>query len=539
MNDLNSLVSALELTGGERILLRSDQIPQLIVGDTRHDLATAAASTTTALERLADQVLSPAGKKALAEQRVAVEPLPASESVVPVRVMVQRIGPLMSVELQRDTSPSDTSETLASPPSPSVTVPPPGRELPAPPLEPPARRRSGTTAGVAVAREAEPLQQQETSVAVIDGLKRAASTAAIDAVIHRALQRNASAIYLRGGHAPLARVGTRMEQLAVDAVDGDVIEAAAAALAPGPHDGAISDAVWVRHHEGIRQRWHAFTDARGPGLVIDLRWRSPEAILQGDLHRHIKRICEEDDGIVVVAGPATANVRQIVAAVGSWTANRRAGYIISIEPPNGLDHEITGAFVSARRIGSLENGHSAAIRRAAHEAPDVLIVALSSGSNGEEAIRAARPGCLVIVGVVAPTAARAVESLLTHVAPQHESELRQSLAARFRCGLSYRSLHAAGGGRKIVHDFLIATPEVRARLERWDISALEKLQRSGADGMRSLDTALAEAAVRGEISIGQAASHALDGREVVNMIRRAARERRRARSSLPRRAPRP
>src|SRR5687768_4736778 len=103
MNDLNSLLSALELTGGERILLRSDQIPQLIVGDSRHDLATATASTTTALERLADQVLSPAGKKALAEQRVAVEPLPASESVVPVRVMVRRIGPQMSVEFQRDT----------------------------------------------------------------------------------------------------------------------------------------------------------------------------------------------------------------------------------------------------------------------------------------------------------------------------------------------------------------------------------------------------------------------------------------------------
>ena len=76
--------------------------------------------------------------------------------------------------------------------------------------------------------------------------------------------------------------------------------------------------------------------------------------------------------------------------------------------------------MSARRIGGLENGYSAAIRRAAHEAPDVLIVALTSGSNGEEAIRAARTGCLVILGIVAPTAARAIESLLTHVAPQHE-----------------------------------------------------------------------------------------------------------------------
>ena len=46
---------------------------------------------------------------------------------------------------------------------------------------------------------------------------------------------------------------------------------------------------------------------------------------------------------MVVSGHATAIVRQIVAGVGSWTANRRAGYIVSIEPPDGLDHEITGA----------------------------------------------------------------------------------------------------------------------------------------------------------------------------------------------------
>ena len=77
MNDLNSLLSALELTGGARILLRSDQRPHLIVGDTRHDLGDRSrVDDDRSSKRLADQVLSPAGKNALAEQRAAIESLP-------------------------------------------------------------------------------------------------------------------------------------------------------------------------------------------------------------------------------------------------------------------------------------------------------------------------------------------------------------------------------------------------------------------------------------------------------------------------------
>jgi Tfp pilus assembly pilus retraction ATPase PilT len=119
------------------------------------------------------------------------------------------------------------------------------------------------------------------------------------------------------------------------------------------------------------------------------------------------------------------------------------------------------------------------------------------------------------------------------VTPQQELELRRSLAAWFRCGFSYRALHTAGGGRKNVHDLLMATPGVRARLERGDVGALEKLQRSGTDGMRTLEASLASAVLRGDISVRQAATQAVDRREVVRMIRQSARERRRLRRDRP------
>jgi twitching motility protein PilT len=575
MSDLTSLLAALELTGGERIVLRSNERPHLIVGDTRHELGTAPVPTTTTLEMLADQILSPAGKQALADQRVVVEPLVEHESAVPVRVMVRRIGAQMSVELQRDVPSSDVGHAaataaavpvigpadiggaeplhehvsvystvsgpglVASSDTPrgiltDVTVKPAPSEARLPPPEPATGGRSSRSATTIpkTSLESEPLRPKDVAAGnIVDGSRHSADIGTLDYLIRQAVRRKASALYMRGGHPPIARFGDRVEPLVADPLEPAVIEKVAAALTPsGDRERSPSSAVWIREYEGTRQRWHAFSDDRGPGLVVHLAWQSREFILQRDIPRQVKRVCQEDDGIVVVSATATAGLLDMIAAIGNWTAGRRAGYLISIEPPGGLGHEIAGTFVSSRKVAGADREQAVAIQRAAYEAPDVLVVALPSGAAAEEALRAARTGCLIVLGIVAPTAARALESLLTHVAPQQEFEARQSLAAWFRCGFSYRALHTEGGGRKVVHDMLIATPEVCARLERGDVGSLERLQRSGADGMRSLDTALASAVVRGDISLRQAAIHAVNRREVVRMVRQLARERRRLRT---------
>jgi Tfp pilus assembly pilus retraction ATPase PilT len=283
--------------------------------------------------------------------------------------------------------------------------------------------------------------------------------------------------------------------------------------------------VSVRDSEDIRQFWaHLLSDELGPAVVVHLASRSPESILQSGIPRQVKGICQDDDGIVVVSTTTTGDLLEMIAAVGNWTAARRAGYVVSIEPLGGLGRDIVGAFVSPRRVA--DGDMATAIQRAGHERPDVLVVALPSGVATEEAVRAARTGSLVILGMVAPTATRAIESLLAHITPQHQLQLRRSLAASLRGAFSYRALHAASGGRKVVHDLLVATPDVSVRIEHGDVEGIERLQRTGADGMRWLDAALVDAVARGEISVRQAASHAVDRRQIVKMIRQAARGRR-------------
>lgn len=370
---------------------------------------------------------------------------------------------------------------------------------------------------------------------IVTDSKGRSDATALEYWIRQAARRDATALYLRAGHAPVVRARQKVQPLTDDALDGAVIDAVSAALAAGEDEWqAVSHGEWAREFVGVGAvTCQAFTDDLGTGLVVHLSSQTSASTLEKDVPRQVRRACEEDDGLVIVAAPTAADVMHMVAVVGEWTAQRRAGYLISIEPPNGLGHNITGILVSARRIAGTERDVAAAIRRATHEEPDILVVAVASGLIAEEALRAAKPGRLVIVGAIAPTAPRAVDALLNGVSWESEQALRESLAASFRCGFSYRPLPGRRGGRAVVHDVLLDTSEVRARLERWDLGGLERLQRTGAGGMRSLDTALAGAVHRGDISLRRAAGLAIDRRELVRLVRQAARERIRAAQERP------
>jgi Tfp pilus assembly pilus retraction ATPase PilT len=353
---------------------------------------------------------------------------------------------------------------------------------------------------------------------------------ALEYWIRQAALRDATTLYLRAGHAPLLRVRQKLQSLDDQPLDRSMIDTLTAALAASENDWApVSDTAWTRELDGIgRVTCQTFLDECGAGLVAHLSPRGAASALCKDIPRHVRRVCEEDNGLVIVSAPVLPDVMQMVAALGEWTAQRRAGYLVSIEPPNGLGHDISGILVSARRIAGTERDVADAIRRAMHEGPDILVIALASGLIAEEAIRAAQSGCLVIVGVIAPTAPRAIEALLSNVDPAHAQPLRQSVAASYRCGFSYRALPGRDGTRTVVQDLLTGTSDVRARLERRDLGGLESVQRSGIGGMRSLDAALAAAVHRRETTLRRAAGMACDRRELVRLVRRAAQQRNRA-----------
>jgi Tfp pilus assembly ATPase PilU len=236
----------------------------------------------------------------------------------------------------------------------------------------------------------------------------------------------------------------------------------------------------------------------------------------------VRTACE-GDGLVVVSAPTEAAVESLALAIADWSGRNRGGYLISLQR-RSLRGDISGAFVSLRTITGPDSEFAAAIRRAAHEGPDILLV---TGPQTElplhEAILASTGGRLVIVAVIAPTTVDALRILVGQSGLDRDAHLRRALAASFRAAVGYRSLRRIGGGRMLIQDIILGSNEVRPLLEAADFDSIMHSQRQGSGGMRSVDEALARAIRRGHVSLREAAAHAVDRRHMVALVRTLAR----------------
>jgi Tfp pilus assembly pilus retraction ATPase PilT len=342
-----------------------------------------------------------------------------------------------------------------------------------------------------------------------------------------AIGRGATTLYLRAGAPASARIEDRIERLSDDVVEASILDEASAAFSRGG-DGqwqSRADGEWVREFSDLGNvSCRMFSDHHGFGLVLQMRPLASPRLFQKHIPRQVRTACE-GDGLVVVSAPTEAAVESLAVAIADWSGRNRGGYLISLQR-RSLRGDISGAFVSLRTVTGPDAEFAAAIRRASHESPDILLI---TGPQTElplhEAVLASTGGRLVIVAVVAPTTVDALRILVGQSGLDRDAHLRRGLAASFRAAVGYRSLRRIGGGRMLIQDIILGSNEVRPLLEAADFENLMSSQRQGSAGMRSVDEALARAIRRGQVSLREAAAHAIDRRHLVNLVRTLSRAR--------------
>jgi Tfp pilus assembly pilus retraction ATPase PilT len=165
----------------------------------------------------------------------------------------------------------------------------------------------------------------------------------------------------------------------------------------------------------------------------------------------------------------------------------------------------------------------AALQGALAERPDVLVALANGPLPAADALVSAAVGRLVVVGVVARTAPRAIEALLDQIGPY-----RHALAAAFKAASSWRGFRTSSGRRLVIFDTLMATDHVCELIAAGDIAGLHLAQVNGENGMRTVDAALAAAVARGKVTLREAVASAVDRKFLVWLIRRQAHARRAA-----------
>ena len=339
--------------------------------------------------------------------------------------------------------------------------------------------------------------------------------------IGHAADLGATMLYLRAGSPAAARIDERIQPISQETVAASVIEDTTATFTRGGEGvwEARADGEWVREDDELGYiSCRVFADQQGSGLIIQLRPSTSLRLLHKHIPRQVRAACE-GNGLVVVAASNEADVEALAAAVADWSGRDRGGYLISLQRRSRSHAEIAGAFVSQRTIAGTDKDFAAAIRRAAQESPDILLVTgLQAEQPLQAAVLAAAGGRLVIAGVIAPTTVEALRML-----SGADTHVRRAMAASFRAAIGYRSLRRLGGGRTLIQDVVLASGSVCSLIESGDFSGFARTQNDVAAKMKSVDEALARAVTRRQISLREAASQAIDRSHLVALVRSQAR----------------
>ncbi|MBZ5559229.1 MAG: hypothetical protein LAO77_18305 [Acidobacteriia bacterium] len=406
---------------------------------------------------------------------------------------------------------------------------------PARPVAPPAR--AAAPARPAPARPA--LATPSTASAPFVDARPAATTAAatdMRRLLIAAAARGARALYLAPGQAPAIRVDGAVDTLAGEpALDAHTIERWLCECAPDLSRDELfapEGFQWVSDLRDIgRVRLRSFRDQHGLGTVA--AWGSAAVARDSTpLEPAIRRLCDEPDGLVLVASPPRQGKTSLVGDLVDGINHARPAYTITLEPAVHRVHERHRALISQRLVRGDERMWMAALRSALAEGPDVIALDAPIGPGLMAAIlEGASSNCLILASVNGATAGEALDAFLGPA--RGDAAVRRLTSEVLRGVVAQVLLRRLRGGRVAAREVLvnIAAPTTLIAEDRFEHvpRAIEKGRRVGCV---PLNDALIAHVTAGLVEAREAYRHSPDRVRFLRRLR-AARPRRPAAPAPP------
>jgi len=336
----------------------------------------------------------------------------------------------------------------------------------------------------------------------------------LDQLLRLAVEERASDVHLKVGARPRLRIDGVLHEVKLDVLDPADTEEAVKRLvgdAAGPlAEGVEVDAVYEAGTG--RFRVSAFRQRGWTGLVLRRVVPGVPALDALGLPDAAATLASSPSGFVLVAGLAGSGRTSTVAAMVNHVNEHRPCHIVTIEQPIEVLHADRLALVDQREIGVDTPSAIAALRAAAHQDPDVVVVGnLVDAETTLAALENADAGRLVVGVTQAVGAADAVARLVDGFPPSQRAPVRSLLARTLRGVLCQRLVPRAGGrGRVPAVEVLVVNGQAAEAIADGDGSArIDSLIADGDFyGMQTFDQSLAGLYRRGLVSRESALVHA-------------------------------
>jgi twitching motility protein PilT len=290
----------------------------------------------------------------------------------------------------------------------------------------------------------------------------------IDELLRSAVAAGASDLHLKVGSYPMMRVHGLLRPIAEDRRLGldDTETMAGALLAPAQQqkfrEQQEVDVAYSVPGLG-RFRCSVFRQRSTVGIALRVIPHSPSSVDDLLLPSILKKIAEEQRGLVLVTGTTGSGKSTTLAAMIDHINDTRSCHIITVEDPIEYLHRDNRSIINQREVAVDTRSFAQALRSALRQDPDVILVGeMRDLETMETALLAAETGHLVFSTLHTLDAAETINRIIAVFPPHQQRQVRLQLAIVLRAAISQRLLPRADGrGRVPAVEVMLATAFIR------------------------------------------------------------------------------
>lgn len=235
----------------------------------------------------------------------------------------------------------------------------------------------------------------------------------------------------------------------------------------------------------------------------------------------IKRLCDLPRGLILVTGPTGSGKSTTLAAMIDLINETKASNIVTIEDPIEFLHKHKKSKVCQREIGMDTHSFSAALRHVLRHDPDVIMIGeMRDIDSMAIALTAAETGHLVLSTLHTQTAPLTISRIIDSFSGDKRLQIRQQMSNSLKAVISQQLIPTIDGkGRIVAVEYMVDTPAIRTMIrEGKEHQIYSAIQTGHAQGMQTMDQALAHLYINGKISRASALEYCVDKVEIERLL---------------------
>ena len=283
-----------------------------------------------------------------------------------------------------------------------------------------------------------------------------------------AVQHGASDLHIKVGTVPMLRVrGSLTPVPEATRLTHQDAEAIVAAVLPAPLREQFNETKEFDLAYSVaglgRFRCSIFRQRGAIGLVLRVIPSVVRVIDDLSLPVVLKKIAEEERGLILVTGTTGSGKSTTLAAMVDHINRNRCVHVMTIEDPIEFLHRDNKAIINQREVSTDTRSFGSAMRSVLRQDPDVILVGeMRDQETVETALLAAETGHLVMSTLHTLDATESITRIISVFPPHQQKQVRLQLASVIKAVISQRLVPRADAqGRCPAVEVLVSTPLIR------------------------------------------------------------------------------